>query len=63
LNLWAALLPQRFAAGFARFLNLGLAFARDDYRMGIRVMLVQDGAGDAGHLGRNDVDWLSGWQG
>src|SRR5262245_52378223 len=31
--------------------------------MGIRVMLMRDGAGDAGHPGSNDVDWPSGWQG
>ena len=58
-----ALFRQRFADGFARFPNLGLAFARDDNRMGIRVMLLGDGAGDADHLGGNDVNWPSGWQG
>jgi hypothetical protein len=31
--------------------------------MGIRVGQVRDGAGDASHLGGNDVDWPSGWQG
>ena len=36
---------QRCVDGFARFLKLGLAFARDDDRMGIGVMLVRDGAG------------------
>jgi hypothetical protein len=59
----AALFHQRLVDGFARFLNLGLAFARDYDRMGIRVMQVRDGAGDAGHLGGNDVDWPSRWQG
>jgi hypothetical protein len=55
-------LRQRLVDDFARLLNLGLAFARDDDRMGIGVMNLRDGAGDAGHLGRNDVDWPSGWQ-
>ena len=59
----ACLFHQRFADGFARFPNLGLAFARDDDRMGIRVMLPRDGAGDAGHPGSSDVDWPSAWQG
>lgn len=54
---------QRLVDGFARFLNLGLAFARDDDRMGIWVMQVRDGAVSAGYLGGNDVDWPSGWQG
>jgi hypothetical protein len=56
-------LRQCFANSFARFLNLGLTFAREDDRMGIGVMNLRDGAGAAGHLGRNDVDWPSGWQG
>ena len=59
----AALFRQRFIDGFGRFLNLGLAFARDDDRMGIGVRLVWDGAGDAGHPGGNNVDWPSAWQG
>ena len=58
-----ALFHQRFPDGFGRFLNLGLAFKRVDDRMGIRVTLVRDGAGDAGHVGGNDVDWPSAWQG
>jgi hypothetical protein len=34
-----------------------MAFTGDDDRMGIRVRHLRDGAGDAGHLGNNDVDW------
>ena len=39
--------------------SLSLAFAKNDNRMRVRVRQVRDGAGDAGHLGGNDVDWPS----
>ena len=45
------LISQRFIDGFARFLNLGLAPARKDDRMGIGVVLVGNDAGDAGPAG------------